>query len=74
MDPGPGKYGDLCMGVCRAANAEGAVVIIMNGVRGSGFSVIAPTTMDSLVLANILEDVAQQIRAVDMITTTGTPH
>lgn len=35
---GPGKYDDLCTAVREAAEAEVAIVIVLGGNRGSGFS------------------------------------
>ena len=35
---GPGRYDDLCTHVRETANAEGAVVIVVHGILGSGFS------------------------------------
>jgi hypothetical protein len=61
MPLGPGKYDDLCTEVREKSQAEGALVIIVGGNRGSGFScqgspaVIAAT-------AQLLEMVASQIR------------
>jgi hypothetical protein len=39
MPIGPGKYNQLCTNVRLIARAEAAIVIIMNGDRGSGFSI-----------------------------------
>jgi len=39
MSLGAGKYDDLCTHVRECASAEGAVVIIVAGAQGSGFSV-----------------------------------
>lgn len=61
MALGPGKYDDLCTYVREQAKADGALVIIINGERGIGFSCQAdgPTT---LMLPDLLESVARQIR------------
>lgn len=58
---GPGKYDALCTHVRKKANADGAIVIVIGGDRGPGFSVQvdAPTL---LVLPELLEHMAAQIR------------
>jgi hypothetical protein len=38
MAVGPGKYHDLCTLVRGRAEAESAIVIVVNGKNGSGFS------------------------------------
>lgn len=40
---GPGKYDDLCTEVRTKANADGAIVIVLNGDKGSGFSAQLPS-------------------------------
>lgn len=35
---GPGKYDDLCTLVREAAEAEGALVVVVGGAKGPGFS------------------------------------
>jgi hypothetical protein len=36
---GPGKYDDACTAAREMAQAEAAIVIILNGNKGSGFSI-----------------------------------
>lgn len=62
MAAGPGKYDDLCTKVRDEANALGAIIIVINGEKGSGFSVQADlhTTLE---LPDLLENIAKQIRA-----------
>lgn len=61
MAIGPGKYDDLCTLVREKANAEGAIVIILGGDRGSGFS--CQTSMTVLLqLCDVLDDMVKQIR------------
>lgn len=64
MAMGPGKYDDLCTLVRERAGIKdvgGAIVIIMGGQSGSGFSCQGdPTTMRAL--PDLLEDVARQMR------------
>lgn len=60
MALGPGKYDDLCSHIRGIAEAEGAIVFIVNGTRGSGFS--AQLSLDlTLRLPEILRDLARQI-------------
>lgn len=61
MPIGPGKYDDLCTTVRKSAEADTALVIILNGKKGSGFSV---QTADLGVLAQLpalLRNTADQI-------------
>lgn len=62
MAVGPGKYDDLCTEIREKAGAEGAIVIISKGKHGDGFSCQASIEM-TLALPDILENIAQQIRA-----------
>jgi hypothetical protein len=58
---GPGKYDDLCTFVRVVTGATAAIVIVLDGHHGSGFSVQAtPVAMEAL--ATILESTAKQIR------------
>jgi hypothetical protein len=64
MTEGPGKYDDLCTLVRERAGVTdegGAVVIIIGGRLGPGFSVQASFEA-TLALPDILEAVARQIR------------
>lgn len=66
MAEGPGKYDDLCTLVREGAQAEVAIVIVINGVHGSGFSVQGVTDQEALTrvhLPALLEDLARRIRA-----------
>jgi hypothetical protein len=61
MPIGPGKYDDLCTYVREQSQAKAALVIILDGKLGSGFSVQAhggPLPG----LPALLEDIAKQIR------------
>jgi hypothetical protein len=64
MPWGPGKYDDLCTTAFDGAKIKGrggVIVIVIDGDRGSGFSVQADIqTLTALPL--ILEDVAKEIR------------
>jgi hypothetical protein len=62
MSFGPGKYDSVCTLARTWAAAEGAMLIIINGGFGNGFSVQAPPEL-AHQLPELLEDVAAQIRA-----------
>lgn len=57
---GPGKYDDVATEVRTNTKAEGVVVIVVNGARGSGFSAQLPLEL-TLTLPTILRSVANQI-------------
>jgi hypothetical protein len=58
---GPGRYDDLCTYVRRKAKARGAVVIVLGGEHGPGFSMQADMRT-TLQLPELLEHLARQIR------------
>ena len=59
---GPGKYDALCTEARTKAKAMGAIMIIIDGEHGSGFSVQAPGLLMH-TLPEILESVAASLRA-----------
>lgn len=62
MSHGPGIYDSLCTETRMKTNAAGVVLIVMEGDKGSGFSVQVPP--DKLFgLPEVLEYMARQIRA-----------
>lgn len=61
MALGPGKYDHLCTLVREQAKAEGAIVIVIAGEHGNGFSCQADAE-NTLLLPFYLEDLARQIR------------
>lgn len=61
MSNGAGKYNDLCTEVRKQAEAQGAIVIVLGGKLGSGFSVQADVDTLSL-LPEMLETIAKQLR------------
>ena len=61
MPVGPGIYDDVCTDVRERTKAQGAIVIIVNGDRGGGFSCQADP-LTTLRLPDILESMARQIR------------
>ena len=62
MPLGPGRYDDLCTLVREQANATGAIVIIIGGPAGDGFSCQGDIAT-LLRLPGMLEDIAAKIRA-----------
>jgi len=59
---GPGKYDDLATELRIAARADGVLVLVVNGDRGTGFSAQL-TPLLTLTLPGILRDIADQIDA-----------
>jgi hypothetical protein len=57
----PGKYDYLCTVAQQATEAEGTILIILNGILGSGFSVQASADIIDR-LPELLETVAKNIR------------
>ena len=62
MSHGPGKYDHECSVARALANADGVLLIVLNGDRGHGFSVQIPPTALHAIPA-ILRDIANQIEA-----------
>ena len=62
---GPGKYDDVCTVVTErvgiGAEGGGVIVIVLGGNKGSGFSCQADLRT-TLLLPDMLEDIARQIR------------
>lgn len=63
MATGPGKYDELCSDVRIEAEAAVAIVIVINGKLGSGFSMQSVAPNAARFVPAILEDVARGIRA-----------
>jgi hypothetical protein len=59
---GPGKYDSLCTKVREEAKAAGAIVLIFDGEKGSGFSCQATLEITNN-LANMLRSMADQIES-----------
>jgi hypothetical protein len=57
---GPGKYDDLCTLVREKAEADGVVVLVFDGNKGSGFSVQGPVSLTT-TLARLLRNMADEI-------------
>jgi hypothetical protein len=66
MALGPGKYDDICTYVVEQVGISerggGAIVIVLGGNRGNGFACQADLRT-TLLLPDMLEDIARQIRA-----------
>lgn len=70
MPLGPGKYDDLCTDVRERSAASGAIVIVVGGNRGTGFSCQA--TLEVLAtLPELLETVAREMRQSSDAATEG---
>ena len=64
MPVGPGIYDHLCTVVREEADARIAMVVVINGKDGTGFSVqSAAGEVGVEMLAETLESVARQIRS-----------
>ena len=61
---GPGKYDYLCTYVREMSRAQCALVIVINGDKGSGFSLqmVEDAMFDPDKVATLLENTARSIR------------
>lgn len=62
MATGPGKYDDIATFARTTTGARAAIVLILEGLRGSGFSVQTDASIDPLRLADMLEYIARDLR------------
>jgi len=60
---GPGKYDDACTLVREMTDAKCVLVAVIGGSKGHGFSVQTIEPIDPDTLADLLEDIARQMRA-----------
>ena len=60
MGVGPGKYDEQCTTARVETEAEAAVLLVINGNKGSGFSVQAPPDV-LLALPDILRQIAKSM-------------
>jgi hypothetical protein len=60
---GPGKYDDACTVVREMTGATCTVVVVIGGSKGSGFSVQTINPISADAFADLLEDIARQIRS-----------
>lgn len=61
---GPGKYDDICTVARERTDAQAAIVIIINGVLGSGFSLQSEHPDVVVQLPDMLETMAKEIREI----------
>lgn len=61
MTWGPGAYDDLATYVRETAEADGVMVLVVNGKHGHGFSCQALPSLPPTRLAAMLEAVAKQM-------------
>lgn len=62
MAEGEGKYNDLCLEVLEKSKAGCAIVIVLDGERGNGFSVNALSPDYIYALPRILEWISRVTR------------
>ena len=62
MALGPGKYDAFCTLVRESTKARGVALMIMDGIKGSGFSIQGDIEL-TLGLAQLLRHMADQIEA-----------
>jgi len=63
MAIGPGKYDDICTVIREMTGASCAMIVIIDGTKGSGFSIQSHSTiLNSDNIATLLENIANQIR------------
>jgi len=62
MAVGPGKYDDVCSVARLSTDAEVAILIVVNGFAGTGFSVQARGGPMIFAVPDMLEHVAAAIR------------
>lgn len=62
MTIGAGKYDYLCTYAREHSNAEGVALIVLNGDKGSGFSVQG-SRQTLMVLSDLLEFLLKEIKA-----------
>jgi hypothetical protein len=61
MAIGPGKYDEECTYVREATNADAVIVIVLGGLKGSGFSVQTTTPALTKRLPEVLRYIANGI-------------
>lgn len=58
---GPGKYDATCTAAMLALNAEGVILIVMNGTNGNGFSANYASLKAQAATPAVLRSVADQM-------------
>lgn len=69
MAIGPGKYDKLCTALRKQTRAKAAIIIIIDGQHGSGFSCQADL-ITTVELPELLEQIARDIRQ-DMVASAA---
>jgi hypothetical protein len=62
MPVGPGKYDGAATACLMATRASAVLLVVINGNRGTGFSVSALSPIAASVLADVLEGTVAEIR------------
>ena len=62
MAYGPGKYDDECTALLKKTGATITIVIVVDGEKGSGFSVSSTSYFLLANIPSILRNVADQIK------------
>ena len=60
MALGPGKYDDECTSLRETLGAEGIILLVFKGPKGSGFSCQAPLDV-TLRIPAVLRELAEEI-------------
>lgn len=68
MTQGAGKYDDECTRIREALNAEGVVVIVVNGARGSGYSAQGTLRAQALIVESLAILALQMATDIEQIT------
>jgi len=68
---GPGRYDDITTRLRELTDADGVVLIVLNGYKGSGFSVQVPEPQDGFQLATVLRAVADEVTKDTIETKVG---
>ena len=63
MPIGPGIYDKLCTNVMEETNAETAIVIVIKGNLGTGFSIQTSNPIATMLLPRLLRNVANEIES-----------
>jgi hypothetical protein len=71
MALGPGKYDDACTALRESLHARGAIIIVMDGVQGTGFSAQLPER-DMILMPHILRTLADGIEQGSIEAATET--
>lgn len=65
MPTGPGKYDSICTLVRETSHARAAIVIIIGGNQGTGYSLQTEMELSAIAMATILEEIATEIRNIE---------